>query len=84
MKLHALLATALLANLPVLVVLAAPAGADPDPCVDVDVHVGYLPVLVGNPCTQGDAYACVPRNKQGDFDCHDVGLWCWCPGPVIA
>jgi hypothetical protein len=83
MRPHAILLVLLLTE-SFLVLVAPPAAANADPCRDIDVHVGYVPVLEANPCTQGTAYVCVLRNKQGDFNCTPIGLWCWCPGPVLA
>jgi hypothetical protein len=84
MKLRALLLAALIADLAILVLTSAPVSADSDVCAEHRVGVGNIPVYDGSVCTQASAYVCVPRNKQGDFTCTAVMLWCWCPGPVIA
>jgi len=74
-----------LGSLALLFVASSPVlAAGPALCSDTHVQAAGMPVLDANPCTQGIAYACHPVNKQGDWRCEEVWLWCWCPGPVLA
>lgn len=82
MKLRAFAA---LVSLLALLFVAAPAVATgPALCSDTSVNAAGMPVFEGNPCTEGNAWVCHPVNKQGDWTCEQLYLWCWCPGPVLA
>ena len=84
MKLPALLTLALFSTASFVVIVAPASAAQVDICREKDIGVGQIQVLHENPCTEGTAFACLPKNHQGDWKCTPVGLWCWCPGPVIG